>query len=180
MDCANPHSKFCLSSIHPAETFPLINAIGIFIQGMVFAAVQGEGLQALFAKGCSTIAQYMWPGTSNEGTARNKANKDSDFYCSISSSSFRSRVHPAILPSSPIPSPWKIQRYDLLRNCGLNVDSHLDSFTHISGTRYMFCVPSLVRLKLREVGIRTVVCCRRIYDLQCYRDLHTTLVYKLD
>jgi hypothetical protein len=55
-------SKFCVSSIHPAETFPLVLAIGIVIQGIVFAAVQSQGLSALFTKGCSTIAQFMWPG----------------------------------------------------------------------------------------------------------------------
>lgn len=54
--------KFCVSSIHPAETFPLILAIGIVIQGIVFAGVQAQGLSALFTKGCSEIAQFMWPG----------------------------------------------------------------------------------------------------------------------
>ncbi|KAJ8068467.1 hypothetical protein OCU04_004021 [Sclerotinia nivalis] len=53
-------SKFCVSMIHPAETFPLILSIGIVIQGLVFAAVQGEGLHSLFTFGCSTIAQFMW------------------------------------------------------------------------------------------------------------------------
>lgn len=56
-------SKFCVRSIHPAETFPLILAIGIVIQGIVFAAVQGQGLTSLFIDGCSVIAQFMWPGT---------------------------------------------------------------------------------------------------------------------
>jgi hypothetical protein len=55
-----------VSSIHPAETFPLILAIGIVIQGLVFAGVQGEGLQSLFTTGCRTIAQFMWPGKSIE------------------------------------------------------------------------------------------------------------------
>jgi hypothetical protein len=48
--------------IHPAETFPLILAIGIVIQGIVFAVAQAQGLSGLFVKGCSTIAQFMWPG----------------------------------------------------------------------------------------------------------------------
>jgi hypothetical protein len=51
-----------VSSIHPAETFPLVLAIGIVIQGIVFAGVQAQGLNALFTKGCSEIAQFMWPG----------------------------------------------------------------------------------------------------------------------
>ncbi|PVH73145.1 hypothetical protein DL98DRAFT_552800 [Cadophora sp. DSE1049] len=54
-------SKFCVSSIHPAETFPLVLAIGIVIQGLVFAGVQGQGLTSLFATGCGLIAQFMWP-----------------------------------------------------------------------------------------------------------------------
>ena len=62
--------KFCVSSIHPAETFPLILAIGIVIQGIAFAGVQSQGLTALFTKGCSTIAQFMWPGTCKTGIVR--------------------------------------------------------------------------------------------------------------
>lgn len=54
-------SKFCVSSIHPAETFPLVLAIGIVIQGLVFAGVQGEGLTSLFTSNCKVIAQFMWP-----------------------------------------------------------------------------------------------------------------------
>lgn len=54
--------KFCIRTIHPAETFPLILAIGIVIQGIVFAAVQGQGLTSLFTTGCSVTAQFMWPG----------------------------------------------------------------------------------------------------------------------
>ncbi|KAE9374059.1 hypothetical protein N431DRAFT_335785 [Stipitochalara longipes BDJ] len=53
-------SKFCVSRIHPAETFPLILAIAIIIQGLVFAAVSGEGLQSLFIMNCGTIAQFTW------------------------------------------------------------------------------------------------------------------------
>ena len=51
-----------MSQIHPAETFPLIISIGIFCQGLVFAGVQGTGLESLFIKGCGTIAQILWPG----------------------------------------------------------------------------------------------------------------------
>ncbi|KAI9650036.1 hypothetical protein NHQ30_000049 [Ciborinia camelliae] len=53
-------SKFCVSMIHPAETVPLVLSIGIVIQGLVFSAVQGVGLQSLFTLGCSTIAQFTW------------------------------------------------------------------------------------------------------------------------
>lgn len=48
--------------MHPAETFPLILNIGIGIQSLVFAGVQGTGLHSLFIDGCSAIAQFMWPG----------------------------------------------------------------------------------------------------------------------
>ena len=59
---ADSFRKFCVSSIHPAETFPLILAIGIVIQGLAFAGIQGTGLKSLFTKGCDVIAQFMWPG----------------------------------------------------------------------------------------------------------------------
>ncbi|KAI0998258.1 hypothetical protein K3495_g9938 [Podosphaera aphanis] len=54
-------SKLCISSIHPAETFPLVLSIGIVIQGLIFAGIQGEGLKGLYTRGCSTIAQVLWP-----------------------------------------------------------------------------------------------------------------------
>jgi hypothetical protein len=54
--------KFCVSHIHPAETFPLILAVAIIIQGLVFAAVSGEGLQSLFINNCGVIAQFTWVG----------------------------------------------------------------------------------------------------------------------
>lgn len=54
--------KFCVSSVHPAETFPLVLSIGIVIQGLVFAAVQGTGLKSLFVRGCDFFAQFLFPG----------------------------------------------------------------------------------------------------------------------
>ncbi|PBP21103.1 hypothetical protein BUE80_DR008048 [Diplocarpon rosae] len=61
----NPNSrawKFCFFSIPPAETFPLVLVVGIVLQGLVFAGVQGEGLSSLFVQDtCGLIAQFMWP-----------------------------------------------------------------------------------------------------------------------
>lgn len=54
-------SKFCVSSIHPAETFPLILAIGIITQALAFAGIQGTGLQALTTRNCGLIGQFMLP-----------------------------------------------------------------------------------------------------------------------
>ncbi|KAG9240561.1 hypothetical protein BJ878DRAFT_281804 [Calycina marina] len=54
-------SKFCVSSIHPAETFPLILSIGIILQGLLFAGAQGKGMDSLFIKGCAALAQFVWP-----------------------------------------------------------------------------------------------------------------------
>jgi hypothetical protein len=68
-----PCRKFCVSSIHPAETFPLILAIGIIIQGLVFAGVQGMGLEALTTSGCENIAQFMWPGMSASSTRKDSS-----------------------------------------------------------------------------------------------------------
>ena len=64
--------KFCASQIHPAEAFPLIISIGIFLQGLVFAGVQGTGLSSLFIKGCGTIAQFIWPGEFCERSEENR------------------------------------------------------------------------------------------------------------
>lgn len=57
-----PNSKFSLSSIHPAETFPLILSYGIVIQSVVFAVVQGQGLLGTFESGCAKLSQFVWPG----------------------------------------------------------------------------------------------------------------------
>jgi hypothetical protein len=54
--------KWCVRRIHPAEIFPLLLAAGIVIQGLAFVGVQATGLTSLFTKGCSVIAQVMWPG----------------------------------------------------------------------------------------------------------------------
>ncbi|TAQ87056.1 hypothetical protein B7494_g4621 [Chlorociboria aeruginascens] len=54
-------SKFFMSSIHSAETFPLVIAIGVVVQGLVFAVVSGHGLDALFEHGCAVLSQFMWP-----------------------------------------------------------------------------------------------------------------------
>lgn len=54
--------KWCVRRIHPAEIFPLLLSAGIAIQGLAFVGVQSTGLTGLFTKGCSVIAQVMWPG----------------------------------------------------------------------------------------------------------------------
>ncbi|TQS37038.1 hypothetical protein Golomagni_02501 [Golovinomyces magnicellulatus] len=56
-------SKFSTSWIHPADTCPLVLSIGIMIQGLIFAGIQGRGLEALKTKGCATVAQLLWPET---------------------------------------------------------------------------------------------------------------------
>jgi hypothetical protein len=54
--------KFCIPVIHPAETFPLILAICIFMQGLIFLAAQGTGLSSSFVDGCTTTSQFVFPG----------------------------------------------------------------------------------------------------------------------
>jgi hypothetical protein len=61
-DFTDSCSKFCISTIHPAETFPLVLAIGITIQGVAFAGIQGTGLTAIRTGPCGLIAQFMLPG----------------------------------------------------------------------------------------------------------------------
>ncbi|KAI0122822.1 hypothetical protein BJ170DRAFT_599496 [Xylariales sp. AK1849] len=43
------------------ETYPFILSLGITIQGVIFAVSQSQGLNGLFASGCSLISQFMWP-----------------------------------------------------------------------------------------------------------------------
>lgn len=63
-------SKFCVSTLHPAETFPLILSTGIVFQGIIFAIAQGQGMESISTAGCDIIAQYMLPGEKN-GTWEN-------------------------------------------------------------------------------------------------------------
>lgn len=48
--------------VRGTETYPFILSLGITIQGIIFAVSQSRGMDALFAKGCSLISQFMWPG----------------------------------------------------------------------------------------------------------------------
>ena len=101
--------KFCIRTIHPAETFPLILAIGIVIQGIVFAAVQGQGLTALYTDGCSVIAQFMWPGKYIIEVHGNGADDFSTFHCAIYSTCFRNRMCRPIFTTSTVPGKGKTQ-----------------------------------------------------------------------
>ncbi|KAK8058315.1 hypothetical protein PG994_008763 [Apiospora phragmitis] len=47
--------------VRGTETYPFILSLGIIVQGIIFAVSQSKGLDALFAKGCSLISQFMWP-----------------------------------------------------------------------------------------------------------------------
>lgn len=89
--------KHCHKSIHPAETFPLILAIGIAIQGLVFVGVQSTGLSSLFTDGCSVIAQFMWPGMLPVRFVASSANSYSPLYCALYPAGFWTRMR---FPSS--------------------------------------------------------------------------------
>ena len=54
--------KFCISSIHPAETFPFVIAVAIMVQGFVFEGLSGTGLENTLVDGCSSLGQVMWVG----------------------------------------------------------------------------------------------------------------------
>ncbi|OTB07840.1 hypothetical protein M426DRAFT_230004 [Hypoxylon sp. CI-4A] len=43
------------------ETFPFILALGIMVQGIIFAIVQSFGLDGFFLAGCSLVSQFTWP-----------------------------------------------------------------------------------------------------------------------
>jgi hypothetical protein len=102
--------KFCIRTIHPAETFPLILAIGIVIQGIVFAAVQGQGLRSLFTNGCSITAQFMWPGKYIVEIHGYGADEFSTFHCAIYSICFRNRMCRPFFTKSTVPGEGKTQR----------------------------------------------------------------------
>ncbi|KFY07324.1 hypothetical protein V492_07249 [Pseudogymnoascus sp. VKM F-4246] len=58
---ASNSRKFFLWAMHPAETFPLVLALGIVVQGVIFAVAQSYGLESLMIDSCSTIAQFVFP-----------------------------------------------------------------------------------------------------------------------
>lgn len=62
MDADLCSRKFCLSAIHPAETFPLVLSLGIIFQGFIFVGAQATGLSSLFTNGCSAISKFVFPG----------------------------------------------------------------------------------------------------------------------
>ncbi|KAK0392394.1 hypothetical protein NLU13_1889 [Sarocladium strictum] len=43
--------------IGPAEVFPFVVSLGIFVQGIIFAVVQSKGMQSLMILGCEPISQ---------------------------------------------------------------------------------------------------------------------------
>ncbi|KAI9762872.1 MAG: hypothetical protein M4579_000225 [Chaenotheca gracillima] len=47
--------------VHPAEVFPLAVSTAIILQGLVFTAVQGTGLQSVMVDHCTSVAQVVWP-----------------------------------------------------------------------------------------------------------------------
>jgi hypothetical protein len=54
--------KKFLWAMHPADTFPLVLALGIVVQGVMFAVAQSYGLESLMIRGCGSIAQFVFPG----------------------------------------------------------------------------------------------------------------------
>lgn len=54
--------KHWISAIHPAETVPLVLAIGAIIQSLVFIGAQSTGLSSLYINGCAMISQFVFPG----------------------------------------------------------------------------------------------------------------------
>lgn len=113
--------------IHPAETFPLVLSIGIVIQGLVFAALQGEGLHSLFTFGCGTIAQFMWIGMFYLGPQTFLIlMMFSSFHCSIYSTRVRTRMCYKIFEENAFSTKRKIRCFDMLRDNCVDVGCHLD------------------------------------------------------
>lgn len=84
--------------VRGTETYPFILSLGITIQGIIFAVSQSRGLDALFAKGCSLISQFMWPGeihtySSNSYQAMKPLTSSSHLYRAILTSGVCPRGH---------------------------------------------------------------------------------------
>lgn len=112
--------KFCVSSIHPAETFPLVQAIAIIVQGVIFAVVQGAGLSSLFVQQdtCGSVARFMWAGMLIRVLIRGfKADGCSPIHSTIHPAGIWSRMCITIFPKHGIPGEREVGRYDMPRNC---------------------------------------------------------------
>ncbi|KAI9669833.1 MAG: hypothetical protein M1817_004574 [Caeruleum heppii] len=49
------------AAVHPAEVYPLIISVAIFLQGLVFASVEGAGVRKTFSFNCTNTSQVVWP-----------------------------------------------------------------------------------------------------------------------
>ena len=91
------HRKVFLWAMHPAETFPLVLALGIVVQGVIFAVAQSFGLESLMIDSCSTIAQFVFPGKLPIGYRETAADSHSNIFALIYSYSFWCRVRNTIV-----------------------------------------------------------------------------------
>lgn len=83
--------------MHPAETFPLVLALGIVVQGIIFAVAQSFGLESLMIDRCSTIAQFVFPGELPSCHHETVANSPSNIFAFLYSYSFWYRVRNTIV-----------------------------------------------------------------------------------
>lgn len=89
--------KIFLWAMHPAETFPLVLALGIVVQGIIFAAAQSFGLESLMIDRCSTIAQFVFPGKLPVGHRETVADSTSNISAFLYPYSFWCRVRDTIV-----------------------------------------------------------------------------------
>lgn len=89
--------KFFLWAMHPAETFPLVLALGIVVQGLIFAIAQSFGLESLMIDGCSTIAQFVFPGKLPSCQHDAVADRCSNIFAFVYSHSFWCRMRHTIV-----------------------------------------------------------------------------------
>lgn len=89
--------KFFLWAMHPAETFPLVLALGIVVQGVIFAVAQSFGLESLMIDRCSTIAQFVFPGELPSCHHETVADSPSNIFAFLYSYSFWYRVRNTIV-----------------------------------------------------------------------------------
>lgn len=142
----NSARKFCISKIHPAETFPLVLAIGISMQGIIFAVAQSIGLKTIYVLGCGTIGQFVFPGKLSPLHAKVSPSLTSNSFVSstIYTAGLWARMRTAIISDRTLQSERNI-RCNSLPWCHHSHDTRdLASNTHKSRKRPMFRIASVV------------------------------------
>lgn len=139
--------------IGPMNVFPFVLAIGIMVQGTIFAIEQSKGLDSLLILGCEPISQVMLPGTYPTVFCINVPSiltASSYFYCTISAIRFRHGNGPTCPPQTRICQLRQMDRLSLRRHCHCCPSWHVYFDPFRQGTKLLFCFSILVRPDLES------------------------------